>query len=311
MGDTTTHKAHAVYVFDRHQQRLIKEELYPSLTRLLWQKPWGFAVSEIFAKHPSFSRLAGVWHNCAWSRVHIAHFVKQNNICLDELEKNLHQFRSFNDFFTRKLKPQARPINYKPRALISPADCRVLVYCIDSNTVVPIKGKTFCIDQLLGNTQAVQQFTGGICIVCRLNVSDYHRFCYVDDCSHKAVTTIAGYYRAVNPWSLANHKDVFCKNQRQLTLLQTKQFGLIAHIDVGALAVGKIRQHFAQGTQARKGQEKGLFEFGASTIVLLLQPNKVRIDEDIVQHTQRGIETRVRYGEQIGTAATCDIVNHA
>lgn len=289
-------------IFDRNSKSIVKEKPYPRLAQFMWRQPLGSAVTELLLKHPQASWLTGLWCNCRYSRMHIARFVKQNSIRVQECEKSPDQFTSFNDFFTRKLKPHARPINKNPQALISPADCRMLAYPIGNNTVVPIKGKTIRVEKLLQAHKAAQPFHEGLCIVCRLAVSDYHRFCYVDDCRHGEIQKINGFYRAVHPLSLKNMKDVFCENRRQLTLLHTKYFGLVAHVDVGALLVGKIKQHFLQGTQAHKGQEKGFFEFGASTIILLLQPNRVHIDTDITQNTQRGIETRVLYGERIGTA---------
>ncbi len=257
------------------------------LNFLLFTRRWFAKVVGFFLRRRSSTRM-------------IESFVAQNRVQIDELEKPLADYESFNEFFARKLTPGARPIDPDEDALIAPADSKVTTYRIDRNLVVPIKGKTFTLDELVGGKVPIDGFEDGLCIVFRLGPGDYHRFCYIDDGEHAAITSTGGRLHSVQPFVLEQSYPVFAKNYREITLLKTRRFGDVVHIDVGAMIIGKIVQHRRGGGRFEKGEEKGYFEAG-STIVLLLTKDAAVVDEDILAHTAQHIETRVRYGSRIGS----------
>lgn len=230
----------------------------------------------------------------------IARFVEFYRIDVSELERPVASYQSFGEFFTRKLKASARPIDMAPDVLISPADSRMLAYRIEEELVVPVKGKEFSIMDLIAPPERAAPYLNGWCLFFRLAPGDYHRFCYVDHCVQSPIGSTEGVYRSVSPFSLARMKPVFTENHRQDCTLATESFGEIIHVDVGALFVGRIVQHHREGGSFAKGEEKGYFEFGASTIILLFRPDLVEIDSDILHFSSEGIETLVRYGQRIG-----------
>ena len=221
-------------------------------------------------------------------------FIKEHNIDMSDFEDR--EYKSFTDFFTRKIRYGKRPVDMTPGALISPADSKLLVYEIEKDTVMRIKGRTYTADEILGDSENAKEFAGGYALVFRLTVDDYHRFCYPDKGCLISKRFIKGKLHTVSPVS-KNHK-IYMENTRLVNLLKTEKFGTIAYIEVGAMLIGRIVDN---GTDVfEKGQEKGYFEPGGSTVILLVK--NVAIDKDIMEQSASGIETKVRYGERIGRA---------
>ncbi|MCR4730130.1 MAG: phosphatidylserine decarboxylase [Saccharofermentans sp.] len=221
-------------------------------------------------------------------------FIKEHNIDMSDFEDR--EYKSFTDFFTRKIRYGKRPVDMTPGALISPADSKLLVYEIEKDTVMRIKGRTYTADEILGDPENAKEFAGGYALVFRLTVDDYHRFCYPDKGCLISKRFIKGKLHTVSPVS-KNHK-IYMENTRLVNLLKTEKFGTIAYIEVGAMLIGRIVDN---GTDVfEKGQEKGYFEPGGSTVVIMVR--NVEIDKDIMEQSASGIETKVRYGERIGRA---------
>ena len=290
-----------ILVFNRQSEVLEEEELFERrLTNLLYGTYLGRCFCELFLKWRPLSNLYGRLQNQPRSIRKIDRFIEKCRIRTDEIDVPQGGYRCFNDFFARKLKPGRRPIHPDPRILISPADSRVLAYPINENTVYPVKGVTFTVEELIGSRSNAFAYNGGVCLVFRLAPSDYHRFCYIDDGEHEAVNSIDGNLHSVNPVAIRSSLKIFQKNYREYCILKTKNFGDVIEIEVGALLVGKIHQNLRGGGRFFRGQEKGYFEFGASTIVMVFKPSVVVIDEDVAEYSKRGIETRVQYGSAIG-----------
>lgn len=260
----------------------------------------GFFMTELFFKHKWATELYARLQHGAGSRQKIRTFVESHGVNLDELERPVESFNTFNEFFIRRLKPSARPIDRDPRSLISIADCRLSVYSIREDAVYPVKAGSFTVARLLGDEEIAAGYSGGVCLIFRLAPVDYHRFAYVDDCEQSPVKVINGFYRSVHPLSLRRMKAVFTENRREYCVLKTANFGEVVHIDVGATGVGRIVQHHPGGGRFARGEEKGYFEFGGSTVILLMKPGAAKIDDDVAEYSARGIETIVRYGEKIG-----------
>ena len=221
-------------------------------------------------------------------------FIKEHNIDMSDYEDR--EYKSFTDFFTRKIRYGKRPVDMTPEALISPADSKLLVYEIEKDTTLRIKGRTYTADEILADSENAGEFAGGYALVFRLTVDDYHRFCYPDRGCLISRRLIKGKLHTVSPVS-KDHK-IYMENTRSVNLLKTENFGTVAYIEVGAMLIGRIVDN---GTDVfEKGQEKGYFEPGGSTVVIFVK--NVEIDKDIMEQSASGIETKVRYGERIGRA---------
>lgn len=262
----------------------------------------GNNVLEMVIKRKLFSFLYGKWQDLPISRGKIASFVESLGIDMQEAEiEDLSQYRNFNEFFARRLKPEARPICKDLKCIISPADGRILAYeNIDINRIVQIKGNDYTLAELLGDRKLAQEYAEGICVIVRLCPADYHRYHFPDSGVAQRSMLVKGYYYSVNPIALKKVARVYCENKREITIFMSDHFGKMILIEVGATCVGSIVQTYQAGQRVEKGQEKGYFKFGGSTVVMLLKKGNLRIDEDIIQNTQNGIETKVNMGERIG-----------
>jgi phosphatidylserine decarboxylase len=247
---------------------------------------------------PSISKVAGKFLDIWPSTVLIDPFVKNNKIKMSDYEKK--KYRSYNEFFTRKIKASKRPIDRTPSTLIAPSDGKVSAYQINLNSKFKIKNSIYTVESMLQNKKLAKEFNGGVCVILRLTVDNYHRYCYVDDAVKGRNYFIPGKLYTVNPIIL-DHVNIYKENSRAYCLLDTKNFDQVIQMEVGALMVGKINNYHRQAI-VRRGQEKGKFEFGGSTVVLLFKRDVVAIDNDILKNTQDGFETMVKMGEAIGKA---------
>jgi len=298
-----------ILLYNRKTGSLEEETVFEKdVMEFLYGSRFGFFITELLFKHRWATELYARLQRGPGSKSKIRKFVESHGVNLDELERPVDSFNSFNEFFIRRLKPSARPIDRDPASLISIADCRLSAYPIREDAVYPVKARSFTVAQLVGDGEAAASnaagyaasYTGGLCLIFRLAPVDYHRFGYVDDCEQSPVEVVNGFYRSVHPLSLMKMKAVFTENRRECCVLKTANFGDVVHIDVGPTAVGRIVQRHPEGGRFARGEEKGYFEFGGSTVILLLKPGAAKIDDDIAEYSGRGIETIVRYGEKIG-----------
>jgi phosphatidylserine decarboxylase len=222
-------------------------------------------------------------------------FIAQYGIRMEDYEAC--EYKSFNDFFVRKARPEARPVDMTGDALIAVADAKLTVYPIDDFLVIPVKNTVYTVGELTGNRNAPAQYAGGYCLVFRLTVDDCHRFLFPDDGTVVEAERIPGRLHTVSPISERRYR-VFVENQREVSRLALRHLGNTVQIEVGAIQVGKIHNHTIPSFH--KGEEKGYFSFGGSTVILLLEKDRVRIDADILTSSENGMETRVRMGERIG-----------
>ena len=247
---------------------------------------------------PWISRLAGKLLSTKASRILIRPFIRKNGIDMSQFEPV--EYSSYNEFFCRKIRPESRPVDMTPGHLISPCDSKLTVLPVTRDGVFRLKQTQYTLSSLLKNDELARQYEGGQVLIFRLTVDDYHRYCYVADGQKEENVSIPGVLHTVNP--IANDFfPIYKENARQYSLLHTKEFGDILTMEVGALLVGKIVNHHGKAS-VRRGQEKGYFIFGGSTVVLVLKENAARIDPDILENSAAGIETVVKYGEKIGIA---------
>ncbi|MGN0676931.1 MAG: phosphatidylserine decarboxylase [Ruminococcus sp.] len=265
------------------------------ILEFLYDTVFGRCILKVLTM-PMLSEIVGKFMDSELSKPLIKPFIRKNNINLSEYYTD--NIKSYNDFFTRKIRPEMRKIDRNPESLISPCDSKLSVYNINPDSVFRIKGSDYSIYDMIKNSELAKKFEGGICLIFRLEVTDYHRYCYFDSGRKSNNVHIKGILHTVNPIAFRRY-NVYKQNSREYTLLHTENFGDAVQIEVGAMMVGKIQNHHGKCRFSR-GQEKGMFLFGGSTIVLLLQKDKALIDDDIVRNTKNGFETIVKYGEKIG-----------
>lgn len=242
------------------------------------------------------SKVIGWLLNSHLSTLMIKNFIKKNNIDMNRYEKK--KYKSYNDFFTRQLKESYYHFEKNSNILISPCDAKLTAYRIDTNSYFTIKGTNYRIEDLLKNRELAQKYQNGYCLIYRLTVDDYHRYCYIDDGYQTQNIYLQGVLHTVQPISF-EYYNVYKENCREYTILQTKNFGDVIQVEVGAMCIGYINNHH-ENYKFQKGEEKGLFEFGGSTIVLLFEEDAVNIDQEIIDNTTNGYETIVKIGKRVG-----------
>lgn len=265
------------------------------MIRFLYRTIPGRAVLRPLVR-PTVSGKVGKFLDSRFSRWLVPLFIKKHHIDMKEYEGR--SYRSFNDFFTRRLADGARRVMQEPESFVSPCDGRLSVYKVDQECSFLVKHTRYTIESLLKSRKLAERFAGGYAWVFRLCVDDYHRYIYTDDAAVSKIRRIPGVLHTVNP--AANDVcEVYKENTREYCLLKTAHFQTILQMEVGAMFVGRI-ENAAGERMVERGEEKGYFAFGGSTVILLTQKGAVLPDGDLLRHSKSGIETKVRLGEQVG-----------
>jgi phosphatidylserine decarboxylase len=269
----------------------------------LYHHPVGKMITQGILSQRYMSVIYGAHMKSRRSKAFINSFIEQYQIDISEIEQPLDSFRSFNDFFIRKLVDGARPVDMVASHLVSPADSRLLVFDLSSIQSIPVKGYWYSLLQLVKDKNIARKYANGWCFVYRLAPPDYHRFCYIDNGTQEKVKRLRGVLNSVHPIALKSKKALLSKNYRELTVLHTENFGDVIHIEVGALLVGKVKQRNRGMYNFKRGEEKGWFEYGGSTVIQLFTKDSIIPDSDILEHSQKGVETLVKVGEKTGCKA--------
>ena len=244
--------------------------------------------------HTRADRLAVWFLRSGLSRPMVGRFARKNGIELPED----HSFRCFQQLFCRK---QEKPgIDTAPDHLISPCDGWLSIFPIESDSSFLVKGSRYALDDLLQDPAAARQLRGGDCLIFRLTPSDYHRYCYVDDGFQEENHFMEGVLHSVQDAACSRY-PVYTLNRRVRTMFRTEHFGRVAQIEVGAMVVGGIVNH-RENCLVRKGGEMGYFDLAGSSIVMLYEPDRIRLLPEIEAGLRQAEEVRVEYGRQIGTA---------
>lgn len=280
---------------DRSGYEINQNQTQHKVLSFLYLNAAGRILLSLFIQ-PWVSKFVGFFLNLRVSSLLIASFIRKNGIDMSQYEDR--KFRSYNDFFTRKIKDKSRMIDRLPEHLIAPCDSKLSVYSISSDAHFKIKDTLYSMDSLLRNKELAEHYEGGLLLIFRLTVDDYHRYCYIDDGIKTENHHLPGIFHTVNP--IANDVfPIYKENTREYTILKSKNYGDILIIEVGALLVGKI-VNYDEIAEVFRGEEKGRFEFGGSTIIVCLEKEKVTIDEDILINSSNAVETVVKMGEKIG-----------
>jgi len=291
-----------IEVWDREAGALRTEVVYngPFLTWCYETLLGRLSLDLLFARHP-FHRLYGVLKSSRFSASKIARDIASFKLATGEYEPG--PFRSYEEFFIRRFLPGKRPFVQDGRALAAFAEGRYVAYPeVTPEILFPVKGSSLDLGKLLCDAALAKRFEGGPMLICRLCPIDYHWFHFPDDGTTASRYTVGGIFHSVSPIGLRREPDVFLKNERTVSILETAHLGKLAYVEVGALSVGKILQSTEVGARFNRGDVKGRFGLGASTVIVVGERGAWTPDADIVAQTRAGRETFVKLGAQVGMA---------
>lgn len=296
---------------DRYTRAVQTERIYgEDWLRFAYENPAGRFLVWLVARRKFFSWWYGWKMNKRFSALDILPFIAKYDLDVDEFAKSAFDFKTFNEFFYRALKPAARPIAEGDRLAVLPADGRHLaIGNVDMAEGFYVKGTKLSLVELFGEDALPEdqrtlsdRFAAGAMLISRLCPTDYHRF-------HFPVSGLPGEARHVNGWlysvspiALRRNLRYLAQNERRVTLIESPVFGTVAMLEVGATNVGTIRQTYVPGRAATKGDEKGLFAFGGSCVITLFQRGRIRFDPDLLESSRDCIEVYARMGDRLGIA---------
>jgi phosphatidylserine decarboxylase len=278
--------------------------------RWIYENPVGRLALWLLVRRVVYSYVYGWQMNKRVSSYKILPFIVAYNLDVEEFAKSAFAFKTFNEFFCRALKPAARPVTLDARVAVLPADGRHLVFPdVDNADGFYVKGAKFTLAELFGEAQLppeqqvlAPRFAGGAMLISRLAPVDYHRFHFPVGGKAGEPQFINGWLYSVHPIALRCNLRHLVENRRMVTLVESPQFGTVAMVEIGATAVGRIRQTFIPGRVIAKGEEKGLFAFGGSCVITLFARDRIRFDADLVEQSAQHRETYAKMGEQLGVS---------
>jgi phosphatidylserine decarboxylase len=258
--------------------------------------------------NPPISKIVGAYHANTLSSKKIPDFIKKFDININEYEdgsvenqKIEKSYKTFNEFFIRKFKSGKRTFPQAKIEFGAFSEARYLGFdSIDDKLTYPVKGEFLNPEKILENSQYAKIFKDGPLLIARLCPVDYHRYHYFDEGKTIEAYNFSGKFHSVNPMAIKVYPNLFIENEKRISILDTKNFGKIAYVEVGAMCVGKIIQSANEKEAHKRGQEKGYFLFGASTVIVIGEPGKLIIDRDIIENTKNKMETYCKLGEKIG-----------
>jgi phosphatidylserine decarboxylase len=293
--------AEKIYYLDRltgekKEERILSEKAL----RFMFLSRWGKSLGKLIAYFPFFSHFIGWWQKQGWTQRKIQPFIKVYGIDASECAHPVASYPSFDAFFTRTLKKGCRPLAAGP---ILPADGRYLVYQdIAGCEGIIVKGKKFSLERLVGSASLASAYLQGSMVIVRLAPSDYHRFHFPVDCIPEEARLINGPLFSVNPLVVKQNINLLAENKRMITPLKTDHYGTILFIEIGATTVGSIHQTYQPGKPHYKGDEKGYFSFGGSSLILLFEKRVIHFADDLTAHSVQHIETLCRMGQNLTPA---------
>ena len=271
-------------------------------TRFLYNTAVGNTLLPLLTA-PKVSRVCGAFLDSPASGFLIPWFVKANHIDLSEFHTE--GMQSFNDCFSRKIREGKRPVDPDPDHLIAPCDGLLKAFPVKDDIPLTVKEVRYTLSSLLHSSELAARFEGGTCLVFRLCVNHYHRYCYMESGEKSRNVRIPGRLHTVRPAALEK-VPVFAENSREYTLIRTEGFGTILQMEVGAMLVGRIC-NYHQESRVCRGQEKGYFQYGGSTVIALLQPGRAMVFPEYFEAARRGDEIAVRLGQMIGERTQAEV----
>ena len=303
--------AEPIQLWHRARKAVETEQIYGERwLRFAYDNPIGRFAVWLLVRRAVFSHYYGWRMNRPFSVTKVLPFIVAYNLDVDEFAKSALAYNTFNEFFYRTLKPGARPVTPGEAVAVVPADGRHLVFPdLDAADGFYVKGAKFTLAELLGEAALPREqqvlasaFAGGAMLISRLAPVDCHRFHFPIGGRAGEPQLIRGWLYSVHPIALRRNLRYLVENRRMVTLVESAEFGTVAMIEIGATAVGRIRQTFIPGRIVAKGEEKGLFAFGGSCVMTLFARGRIRFDSDLVEQSAAHRETYARMGERLGVA---------
>ncbi len=293
-----------IQYYNRHTRKIETEQVYgEGFLRWVYGNPLGKAALHTLVKRKVFSAWYGRRMDRPASAARVARFITNYGLDTAEFTDPPDSFTSFNEFFFRHLKPEARPVCEDPAAVVFPADGRHLGFQRASEVgAVFVKGQRFDLPRLLGDPELAARFADGPLVLSRLCPVDYHRFHFPAEGMPTAARVIPGPLFSVSPIALRERLGYLWTNKRAITLLDAGPFGTMAIIEIGATCVGSIRQTYTPGQPVKKGGEKGFFAFGGSSTITLFEPDRIHLAQDLLEQSDRQTELYARFGSLMGRA---------
>lgn len=293
--------------FNRMTNKVEVEKVYGDwFIKFLYSSALGHQIGNVFT-NKYFSKIYGAFQDMPSSHNKVRPFIEKFNIPIDEYEPGTRpaldtrdSYRTFNEFFIRRFKLGKRSFVAEPNRMPAFAEARYVGFdAVNEKDLYPVKGQYLLAKDLVGNDQVAKIFEGGPLVIARLCPVDYHRYHYPDNGKVLDNFRVPGAYDSVNPLALKYKNQIFIKNERHVSILQTENFGRLAYIEVGAICVGKIVQSHRWNKPFMRGEEKGYFLFGGSTVVLLGEKGAWKPSADILANTAKGVETYLHLGSEV------------
>ena len=301
----------SIRYLDRSTRTLKTERIYGERwLRFAYENPAGRFFVWLLVRRAFFSRWYGWKMNSRASALRVLKFILDYDVDVDDFAKSAFDYKTFNEFFFRALKPEARPIAPGERVAVLPADGRHLAFSdVDAAAGFYVKGAKFTLAELLGEgalppeqRELAKKFAGGAMLISRLCPVDYHRFHFPVAGLPAESRLLNGWLYSVSPVALRRNVRYLVENKREITLLESADFGTVGLIEVGATNVGAIRQSFLPGRAVAKGDEKGFFAFGGSCVITLFQRGRIQFDADLVASSAEQVEVYAKMGDRLGVA---------
>jgi phosphatidylserine decarboxylase len=292
--------------YDRYDRATKTEKVFGERwLRLAYENPIGRFAVWLFVRRRLFSWYYGRKMNARGSDMLIFKFIADYEVDATEFAKSAFDFKTFNEFFHRALKPESRPIAQGIKIAVFPADGRHLAFPdVDRADGFYVKGSKFTLGELLGDAELASRFSGGSMLISRLCPSDYHRFHFPASGIPSESRLVKGSLYSVSPIALRRNIQYLVRNKRFVTLFEAPDFGTVAMVEVGATNVGSIIESFLPGRPVVKGEEKGMFAFGGSCVITLFKASRIIFDADIVGQSEACVETYARMGDRMGIATS-------
>jgi len=288
--------------FNRYTGKVEREQVYGAAW-LNWTygNPLGKLALEAVAKRAFFSRWYGWRMDLPASKEKVLPFIKEFGVDVSEFAAAPESYQTFNDFFYRKLKPTARPVDVAADSVVFPADGRHLGFQdVSQVDGVFVKGQRFDVKALVGDAKLAERYAKGTLVLSRLCPVDYHRFHFTAGGVPSETKLLNGPLYSVNPIALKQRLAYLWENRRWLTVLKTEQFGDVLLLEIGATNVGSAVQTYQAGKAVVKGDEKGYFKFGGSSTITIFEPGRIKLAKDLVENSRQCRELYARVGDGMG-----------
>jgi len=294
----------SIQYFNRYTREVETERIYGGgFLRWTYGNPLGRLGLEALVKRAAFSKWYGARMSTPASRARVLPFIREFGLDPAEFADPPESFATFNEFFYRKLRPEARPIFAEAGAAVFPADGRHLGFAnLAEAEGIFVKGRKFSLEKLCRDAKLAERHARGAVVLSRLCPVDYHRFHFPVSGTPGSPLIFEGPLYSVSPLALRRRIEYLTENKRALTRIQSPEFGQVLMLEVGATCVGSIEYTYTPGRPAKKGEEKGYFKFGGSETITIFEPGRITLADDLLKNSRAGRELYARMGDLMGQA---------